>query len=101
MARGEDTRNHPGRGVGRTEIRGMTKQTLADGRSMGYSHPTGPTTFFGDQGAKIARQTYRDSRNYGLNQQDARSYAIRQGIIRGRDSEKGSYGTSSQDKGLW
>lgn len=92
MARGEDTSNHPNRRVGLTEIRGMTKQTLADGRSMGYSHPTGPTTFFGDRGAKIVREKYRDYRNEGLSQQDARTHAIRRGIIRGRDSEKGSYG---------
>lgn len=92
MARGEDTSKHPNRRVGLTEIRGMTKQTLADGHGMNYSHPTGPTTFFGAQGAKIAREKYRDYRNEGLSQQDARTHAIRRGIISGRDSEKGSYG---------
>lgn len=92
MARGEDTRNHPNRGVGRTEMRSMTKDTLQGLRQQGYGHPTGPTMFLGDKGASAARSYYRQYRQSGETPQYSRDLAIRMGMVVGRDSVQGSLG---------
>ena len=91
MPNGQDTRFHSGRLVGR-EYRSMTRGTLAQNQQDGYTHPTGPTTIFGEEGAGMARRLYRQSRRTGANEQDARSLAIRYSIIGARDSSQGAKG---------
>jgi hypothetical protein len=92
MPKGVDTSGDPRRSGARREYRSMSKDTLAQYRGEGYSHPTGPTIMFGDKGASIARNAYRDWRRQGVRPQSARTYAIGAGITGGRDSSQGALG---------
>ena len=80
----------------RSEVRGMTKDTLAQAQQGGYSHPTGPTTMLGAEGANIARNSYRQQRTQGVAPQEARSMAIAHGVTGGRDSSPGAQGYGSK-----